>query len=106
MLEPDNLRPLESVIVKMRDDGLSNKEIADRIGRKPETVDRYFEMIDHKSDLPEQKETESSGKRPVEKVVNRLREEGESYEQIGNRLNKSGDHVQRIETYAEIKEDL
>ncbi|HEY5890350.1 MAG TPA: hypothetical protein VIW94_06610 [Acidimicrobiia bacterium] len=106
MLEQENLRPLESVILRLRSDGLSNDEIATKIAKKAETVDRFLEMIDHKSDVPEQKPTDSSGKRPVEKVVDRLREDGESYEQIGERLKKTSDQVQRIETYSEIKDQL
>ncbi len=106
MLEQENLRPLESVILRLRSDGFSNDEIATKIAKKPETVYRFLEMIDHKSDVPEQKPTDTSGKRSVEKVVDRLREDGESYEQIGERLKKTSDQVQRIETYSEIKDQL
>jgi DNA-binding CsgD family transcriptional regulator len=106
MLEQENLRPLETVILKLRADGLDTQQIAERIAKKPESVDRFLEMIDHKSDIPEQKQSESSGKSPVEKVVKRLRADGESYEQIGDRLNKGADHVQRIESYSEIKDQL
>lgn len=106
MPDQENLRPLEAVILKMRDDGLDLDDIASRIGKKPETVERFLDMIVHKAEIPEQKATEGSSKRPIERVVERLREEGESYEQIGDRLKKRSDQVERIETYSEIKDDI
>lgn len=106
MLSQENLRPLEAVILKLRADGLSNDEVANRIAKRPESVPRFLEMIVHKSDIPEQQESELSLKRPVERVVERLRGEGESYEQIGDRLNRGADHVQRIEAFAEMKDQL
>lgn len=106
MRDQENLRPLESVILRLRDEGYDTVEIAKRIGKKPGTVDRVLEMIDHKSDIPEQKTTDTADPRPVERVIRRLREEGETYGQIGNRLNRSGDQIKRIEGYADIKDDL
>ncbi len=106
MLRKENLRPLEAVILKLRADGLSDDEVANRIAKKPESVPRFLEMIVHKSDIPDQQESELSVKRPVERVVERLRSQGESYQQIADRLNRGADHVQRIEAYAEMKDQL
>jgi DNA-binding CsgD family transcriptional regulator len=41
--------------------------------------------------------------RPVERVIVRLRGQGETYSQIGNRLALSGRRVQFIEQLAEFK---
>jgi DNA-binding CsgD family transcriptional regulator len=42
--------------------------------------------------------------RPVERVIVRLRGQGETYSQIGNRLALSGRRVQFIEQLAEFKQ--
>ena len=42
--------------------------------------------------------------RPVERVVLRLRDKGETYSQIGNRLARSGRRIQFIEGLAEFKQ--
>ena len=100
------LRPLERTILRLLDDGQSLPQISRRVDRKPGTVGRILAMIDHKSDIPAQERRASSPLRPVERVVLRLRANGESYGEIGNRLRKSGTHVRRIESYAKAKLDL
>ena len=42
--------------------------------------------------------------RPVERVVLKLRNKGETYSQIGNRLARSGRRIQFIEGLAEFKQ--
>lgn len=105
MLERDNLRPIESVILKLRDEGNAIPEIAKRIGKKPGTVERFLEMIDHKSDVPDQKDRERAPGTPVERVIQKHRDAGETYGVIGNRLNMSGDRVRAIEGFAELRPD-
>lgn len=91
-----NLRPIESVILRMRDEGHESPEIGKRIGKKPGTVDRIVEMIEHKEDV-EPSSQQRSGFRPLERVILKLRARGESYGEIGNRLGRSGDNVRRVE---------
>lgn len=103
--DENNLRPLESVILRMRDEGHGSPEIGKRIGKKPGTVDRIIEMIEHKESLPQQKTTpRARRRRPIERVIDRLRNAGESYGEIGNRVNRSGQQVRRIEALSRIKE--
>jgi DNA-binding CsgD family transcriptional regulator len=97
------LRPIESVILRLRDEGHSSPEIGTRIGKKPGTVDRIFEMIEHKDALPEKKTSDASGTRPIERVIHRLRGEGETYGAIGNRINKSGYQVRKIEDLSRLR---
>jgi DNA-binding CsgD family transcriptional regulator len=99
-----NLRPIESVILRMRDEGHGSPEIGKRIGKKPGTVNRIVEMIDHKESLPEQKKQPRKGPRPVERVIARLRNAGETYGEIGNRLNRSGHHVRNIEAMSRVRD--
>jgi DNA-binding CsgD family transcriptional regulator len=102
---PENLRPIESVIVRLRAAGHNAVDIGKRVGKKPGTVNRIEEMIDHKADLPEQKAKESGTGTPVERVIQKHREAGETYGEIGNRLNMSGDRVRAIESYANLRPD-
>jgi DNA-binding CsgD family transcriptional regulator len=97
------LRPIESVILRLRDEGHKSPEIGKRIGKKPGTVDRILEMIEHKDAVPEQKTSNSSGTRPIERVIHRLRGEGETYGEIGNRVNKSGHQVRKIEDLSRLR---
>src|SRR5690606_26536853 len=45
-MSTSTLRPIERVVVRLRYDGASDQEIGTRIGKKPATVRRIFEMID------------------------------------------------------------
>ena len=92
-----NLRPIESVILRMRDQGHGSPEIGKRIGKKPGTVDRIVAMIEHKEDVEPSPDQDSPGFRPLERVILKLRASGESYGVIGNRLGRSGDNVRRVE---------
>lgn len=104
MPKNQNLRPLEAVIIRLKNQGKSSPEIAKRVGKKPGTVDRIFKMIDHKDDAATSTRSQD-GPRPLERVITRLRDEGESYGQIGNRLGRSGAQIRRIENLSNFKED-
>lgn len=95
--DANDLRPIESVILRMRDEGHDSPEIGKRIRKKPGTVDRIVEMIEHKEDVEPSPDDESSGFRPLERVILKLRSRGETYGEIGNRLGRSGDYVRRVE---------
>jgi hypothetical protein len=106
MPDTESLRPLETVILRLHDEGLDSVEIGKKVGKKPGTVDRILEMIDLKADLPEQKDTARADEStPIERVIERLRDEGETYGEIGNRLNKSGDRIKAIEEYRTLRPD-
>jgi len=98
-----SLRPLESVILLLRDQGLSTPEIAIRVGKKPGTIGRIIEMVAFKEDLESNRSRRDDTLRPLERVVRRLRAAGEGYGEIGNRLGRSGTQIRRIETYAQLK---
>ena len=98
-----SLRPLERVILRLRDQGLSTPEIAIRVGKKPGTVVRIIEMVAFKEDLESNRSRRDDTLRPVERVVRGLRAAGEGYGEIGNRLGRSGTQIRRIETYAQLK---
>jgi DNA-binding CsgD family transcriptional regulator len=97
------LRPIESVILRLRAEGHNLPDIGKRIGKKPGTVERILEMIEHKNGLPEQKAPEARATRPIEQVIHRLRGEGETYGEIGNRLRRSGHQVRKIEDLSRLR---
>ncbi|MGA7227443.1 MAG: sigma factor-like helix-turn-helix DNA-binding protein [Acidimicrobiia bacterium] len=97
------LRPLERVVVRLQGEGATSTEIATMIGKKPGTVDRILQMVDFKKSAPILEPRADQALRPVERVVLRLRKQGEGYGEIGNRLGMSGHQVRRIEGYARFK---
>ena len=104
MSDSPNLRPLERVIVRLNEEGVSSVEIGRRIGKKPGTVERILQWIDFKTDRPARTRPDNRASlRPIERVILRLRKEGENYGEIANRLGRSGAHIRRIEGYARLK---
>lgn len=102
-MEHQDLRPIERVIVRLREAGQEPPEISRRVGKKPGTVTRIMTMIDLRSESPMTHFVDDEALRPVERVVLKLRARGESYGEIGIRLRKSGEQVRRIESYAQLK---
>ena len=98
------LRPLERVVSRMHGEGLTPADIGKKVRKKPGTVNRILEMIELKQDVLPTSTSDSERLRPVERVIVRLRGQGETYSQIGNRLALSGRRVQFIEQLAEFKQ--
>jgi DNA-binding CsgD family transcriptional regulator len=103
MINHENLRPIERVVARLSQEGLSSAEIGRRVGKRPGTVERILGWIELKRDRPPRRLPDNRGLRPVERVIIRLRGEGENYGEIGNRLGRSGPQVRRIEAYARLK---
>ncbi len=98
------LRPIERVVMRLHDEGCTLVDIGKKVGKKPGTVTRIMRMTEYKQDdLPDQTATDHT-LRPVERVVLKLRNKGETYSQIGNRLARSGRRIQFIEGLAEFKQ--
>lgn len=97
------LRPIERVVLRLHGEGMNPADIGKKIRKKPGTVNRILEMVELKQGMPSNSSPDHHALRPVERVVLRLRGEGETYGQIGNRLARSGRRVQLIEQLAEFK---
>jgi DNA-binding CsgD family transcriptional regulator len=97
------MRPIERVVMRLREEGASRAEIGKRVGKKPGTVNRIVKMAGYREDGMSPRTPSDNPLRPVERVVMRLRGDGETYSQIGNRLALSGRRVQLIERLAEFK---
>ncbi len=101
--QSSQFRPIERVILRLEDENVSRSEIARRVGKRPGTVRRILLMVEYKKDRPPKLEPDNAGLRPVERVIARLRRQGETYGEIGNRLGRSGAQVRRIEGYVRLK---
>jgi DNA-binding CsgD family transcriptional regulator len=97
------LRPIERVVLRLNGEGLSPADIGKKVRKKPGTVHRIIEMSEFKKDGISTSTPNDHPLRPVERVVMKLRDRGETYGQIGNRLALSGRRVQFIERLAEYK---
>ena len=105
MTEPSerSLRPLESVIVRLAESGNSPAEIGVKVGRRPGTVSRIQQMIEYKQDIPTQEASDDDRLKPLERVIENLRSQGENYGEIGRRLGRSGAFIRRVEHLSTLR---
>ena len=97
-----HLRPLERRILAMREQGVSVTEIARRLRRSPEHVERIIRY----TELPRSGPWARRSPRPIERRVVALRARGESYARIGDRFGKGADAIQQIEGLAHLTQGL
>lgn len=103
-----SLRAIERVITRQLDEGNSVSEIAMSLRKQPGTVRRIAAMAELANDLglerDDRRSTDADGMRPIERVIRRLRTEGQSVGEVASRLRRSGDYVRRVEEFTRIKE--
>jgi hypothetical protein len=92
----EHLRPIERRILAMQDDGLDAAEIAARIRRSPDHVERIVAW----TEIPRSGPPLRRSPRPIERRVLALRADGESHERIGERFRRSGGFIRRVEGLA------
>jgi len=97
------LRPIERTILRLRSAGMSSPEIGRRLGKRPGTIERFLVMIDYKKDLEDVRGSGAGEFTPIERVVMRLRADGQNHGEIGSRLGRSGAQIRRIESYIVMK---
>lgn len=98
-----HLRPLERVVLRHADDGLSNQEIAWRLRRSPSYVDRLRRVSEFPRSTPYR--PRRGRLRPVERHVLKAREAGVDYPEIASRLRRTPAWVERVERFATYKLD-
>jgi DNA-binding CsgD family transcriptional regulator len=96
------LRPIERRVLALREEGLDTAEIGRRFRRSPDHIERIIAW----SDIPRTRLPSRSGLSPIERSVKRMRGDGLSYEEIGQRLRHSPDHIIRLEGHAELRHQL
>ncbi len=97
------LRPLESVIIRLAGEGHSVPEIGRRVGKRPGTVHRIRKMIDYKDGIPVQLEVDRGSLSALERVIESHRQKGETFGEIGKRTGRSGAQIRRIAQMTEFR---
>lgn len=96
------LRPIERRILAMRDEGLSDDEIARRLNKRPESVKRIAEWtrlpgrngpVDHDGLLT-----------PMQQRVVDMRAEGLGHAEIGERFRRSERFIRQVEGLARFRQ--
>ena len=99
-MEQGRLRPVERVVLRMRDEGQSIDDIAGRIRRSPEHVERILAW----STWPRRGTSgHRKGLSPLERRVLTLRAEGMDHEEMALRFRRSPTHMRRVEGMAHLK---
>lgn len=95
-----NQSPIQRVLTRMQDEGMSTHEMSVRLRKRPGTIRMLLEHGDTRTGSGQRPDDRL---RPIERVVLRAREEGETYGQIASRIGRSGPHARRIAGYARFK---
>ena len=98
--EPQNLRPVERRVLDMHGDGVELDEIAARINKSPEFVERLLGW----TDIPRNGDSRQRHLTPVERRVLDMRSKGESYGQIAEKFKKTERYIRQVEGLAHFKE--
>jgi DNA-binding NarL/FixJ family response regulator len=103
------LRPIERTVRRLRQDGLSNSEVAWRLRRSP----GYVRRVDTLSRMerptqPVASEDVDGGEvlRPIERCVLKSLQAGAGYAEIAARLRRSPTYVSRVEQFANLRMEL
>ena len=98
----ERLRPIERRVLTMQRDGMSVEEIATRLRRTPQFVERVIEW----TRIPRSERPKRSAPSPLERVVLKHRSNGATYEEIGEKLKRSGRFIRQVEGFAHYRKGL
>jgi DNA-binding CsgD family transcriptional regulator len=99
-MDRNQLRPVERVVLRMRDEGLSNDDIARRIRRSPQHVERIVAWTTWPRSGAK---VHGKGLNPLERRVLTLRAEGVDHEELASRFRRSATHMRRVEGMAHLR---
>jgi DNA-binding CsgD family transcriptional regulator len=102
MIEQPHLRAVERRVLAMRDDGVHVEEIARRIDRSPAHVERVIAW----TDIPRTGQRARTSPTARQRAVLRLRAEGESHAEIGERFKRSPEYIRQVEGLAHYTQGL
>lgn len=97
------LRPVERVMRRLADDGMSESDIAWRFRRTPGHIRRVLDMTRLQREPRGSASDTAFGLRPIERVVLRARDEGTDTAEIAARLRRTPQGVAQIERLADYK---
>lgn len=103
------LRPIERTVQRLRQDGLSNSEVAWRLRRSP----GYVRRVETMSQMERPGHAVSGSDvdrgralRPIERCVLKSIEAGAGYAEIAARLRRSPTYVTRVERFANLRLEM
>jgi DNA-binding CsgD family transcriptional regulator len=95
----NHLRPVERRVSEMRREGVSVDEIAERLKRSPDFVDRMLGWIE----IPRNGPASRTASEAMERRVLAMRSAGEDHDQIGRRFGRSGRFIKQVEGLAHYR---
>ncbi|MFP4074060.1 MAG: hypothetical protein ACLFRT_13065 [Actinomycetota bacterium] len=98
----EDLRPIERRVLEMQREGVVIDEIATRIKKSPEFVERMIGW----TEIPRNGSPDDHHLTPLERRVLALRSQGESHRQIAEKFKKGEDFIRQVEGLAHFKESL
>ncbi|HZD21815.1 MAG TPA: hypothetical protein VE569_00170 [Acidimicrobiia bacterium] len=99
-IDMNRLRPIERRVLDMRDDGVAIDEIAARINKTPEFVERLIGW----TEIPRSGGTADRNLTPVERRVLDMRADGDSHAEIATKFRKTERFIRQVEGLAHFKE--
>lgn len=96
----EHLRPIERRVLVMHQDGVGVDEIASRIRKSPEFVERMIEW----TSIPRNGSTSDRHLTAMQRRVLDLRAAGETREEIASRFKKGEAYIRQVEGLAHFKE--
>lgn len=91
-----HLRPIETRVLAMRQEGLSDEEIGRRLRKSPERVDLIAKLAVHPGRSGGRRRDEDGGLSPRQKRILALRAQGESYAEIAERFRRSPRYIRQL----------
>jgi hypothetical protein len=98
--DPQHLRPIERRVLDMHEDDVPVDEIAARINRSSEYVERMLGW----TEIPRNGDSKDRDLTPVERRVLDMRADGESREEIAAKFKKTERYIRQVEGLAHFKE--
>jgi len=98
----DHLRPVERRVLAMRDDGMEATEIATRLRRSPEHVNRMIMWTGYPRTGP----ATSKSTHAIQERVLALRFGGESHDRIADRFRKTPRFIRQVEGLAHYRKAM
>lgn len=96
----EHLRPIERRVLAMHGEGVVIDEIATRINKSPEFVERMIGW----TEIPRNGTSNDRDLTPLERRVLDLRAEGHSHGEIASKFKKGESYIRQVEGLAHFKE--
>lgn len=97
------LRPIETRILAMRQAGLSDAEIGEKVRKSPSRVDMIADWAQHPARGSGATRPDDEVLSPIERRVLAMRAEGQSHAEIGERFRRTPRYVRQVEGLAHFR---